>query len=154
MHELQFALYESQRKYSKLNTTPPNTMLSNDCLDNEDVILSCCAGLVRAHRHPLEGLSLSFFRMYFSSQKQESQYTDHNLCRCPQIVRFRNTSSAFMATERNSYETTTSPSHVFNIDALITRRTAYASSANTHGATGFLTVVCVTPVMPKRLPDI
>jgi hypothetical protein len=163
MGELQVALYETQKNYSKLDTAPTNTTLSNDCLDNEDVILSCCAGLVREKPHPMytidnsqsEGyMIVNFFRMSFSSQKQDPQYTDHYLRQRPQIVQFRNTSSAFMATERDSYERTIWPSHVFNITAL-TRRTATASAASaTTRSTGFLTVVCVTPGIPKRLPNI
>jgi hypothetical protein len=132
MSELQVALYETQKKSSKLGTAP-NTMLSNDCFDNEDVILSCCAGLVRkkvssvpsalklSPDAPLDSvLKVNFFRMSFSSQKPDPQYTDHYLWRCPQIVQLRNTSSAFMATERDSYERTIWPSHVSDTDVALT----------------------------------
>ena len=78
MDGLQVALYETQKKDLKLDTAPTNTILSNDCLDNEDIILSCCAGLVRAYSG--FGVNVTFFRMTLSSQNQELQYTDHYLC--------------------------------------------------------------------------
>jgi hypothetical protein len=106
MGELQVALYETQKKDLKLDIAPTSTMLSNDCLDNEDVILSCCAGLVRATTWVTTS-EVTFFRMSLSSQNQEPQYTDHYLCRCDQIVQLRNIWFAFMATERDSYERTT-----------------------------------------------
>jgi hypothetical protein len=149
MGELQVALYETQ-KDSKLDPPPTHTMLSNDCLDNEDVILSCCAGLACSALH--SPLTVSFFRM--SSTKQEPQYTDHYLSRCPQIVRFRNASSAFMATGKDSYERTIWPSHVSNINVLLTRCIAHAAFVTIQGGTGFLTAVRVTPVIRKRLPNI
>jgi hypothetical protein len=81
MHALQVALYETQKKDAKLDTVPMSTVLSNDCLDHEDVILSCCAGLVYSKKVFGEfGSIVSFFRMSFSSQKQGPQYTDHCLC--------------------------------------------------------------------------
>jgi hypothetical protein len=76
MATLKVALYETQRK-SKLDTGPTNTILSNDCLDNEDVILSCCAGLVCTG--PSHGFIVCFFRMSFPSHEQEPQYIDHYL---------------------------------------------------------------------------
>ena len=160
MGELQVALYETQNKFSSnLDTAPTNPMLSNDCLDNEDVILSCCAGLVRmkppSHFLLDDTFKVGFFRMSFSSQMQEPQCTDHYLRQCPQIVQFRNTSSAFMAIERDSYERTIWPSHVSDIYVTLTQTlAAHAASAATHGGIGFFTVVCVTPIMSKRLPDI
>jgi hypothetical protein len=155
MGELQVALYETQKKCSKPDTAPTNTTLSNDCLDNEDVILSCCAGLVRMKvSAAVFGLTtVSFFRMPLSCQKQKLQYTDNYLYRYHQIVRFRNTSSAFMATERGSYERTIWLAHVSNISVLTTR-IAHAASAATQGSTGLLTVVRVTPVIPKKLPNV
>ena len=80
MGGLQVALYETQRKYSSnFGTATPNTILSNDCLDHEDVILSCCAGLVRSKP------SVGFFRMSCSSQSRAHSILTiiHYLCRLP-----------------------------------------------------------------------